>query len=158
MSNANHSEYYASFSPEPMNSVLPVAKVEEAHRHEPAKADVSILSKGLCFKGEITGTNSLLIEGGFEGAINLPNGRVTIGHSGQVGANITAREIVMFGKIRGNVSALDRVDIRVEGALNGDVAAARIRIEDGAFFMGLIDIREPAPKIMAVPSQARPQV
>ena len=61
-------------------------------------------------------------------------------------ANISAREIVVLGKVRGNVSATDRVDIRAEGSLSGDVAAARISIEDGAFFKGGIDIRKPDAK------------
>jgi cytoskeletal protein CcmA (bactofilin family) len=69
-----------------------------------------------------------------------------VGRNGQVSANITAREIVVLGKVRGNVSATDRVDIRAEGSLNGDVAAARISIEDGAFFKGGIDIRKPDSK------------
>ena len=79
-------------------------------------------------------------------AINLPGNRVTVGRNGQVAANITAREIVVLGKVHGNVTATDRVDIRAEGALNGDVAAARISIEDGAFFKGGIDIRKPDGK------------
>ena len=84
-----------------------------------------------------------------EGSINLPGNRVTVGQHGQVAASmavcITAREIVVMGKIHGNVSASDRVDIRAEGALTGDVSAARISIEDGAFFKGGIDIRKPEP-------------
>ena len=81
-----------------------------------------------------------------EGSINLPGSRVTVGRNGQVAANITAREIVVLGKIRGNVSASDRVDIRAEGSLNGDVTVARISIEDGAYFKGGIDIRKPEAK------------
>jgi cytoskeletal protein CcmA (bactofilin family) len=69
-----------------------------------------------------------------------------VGRNGQVGANITAREVVVLGKVKGNVSATDRVDIRAEGSLNGDVSAARISIEDGAFFKGGIDIRKPDSK------------
>jgi cytoskeletal protein CcmA (bactofilin family) len=63
-----------------------------------------------------------------------------------VAANITSREIVVLGKVRGNITATDRVDIRSEGALTGDVTAARISIEDGAFFKGGIDIRKPDAK------------
>jgi cytoskeletal protein CcmA (bactofilin family) len=78
-----------------------------------------------------------------------------VGRNGQVSASITAREIVVLGKIRGNVSATDRVDIRAEGALTGDVSAARISIEDGAFFKGGIDIRKPEAKpATAAPSAA----
>ena len=111
------------------------------------------LGKGLFIKGEITGTESLYIDGKVEGAINLPGNRLTIGRNGQVSANITAREVVVLGKVKGNVSATDRVDIRAEGSLNGDVSAARISIEDGAFFKGGIDIRKPDAKPDAKPAQ-----
>jgi cytoskeletal protein CcmA (bactofilin family) len=94
-------------------------------------------------KGEVSGSESLYIDGKVEGAINLPGNRVTIGRNGQVAANILAREIVVLGKVRGNCQSSDRVDIRSEGSLTGDVVAARISIEDGAFFKGGIDIRKP---------------
>jgi cytoskeletal protein CcmA (bactofilin family) len=115
---------------------------ESPTRAQAATADQATIGKGLFIKGEITGSESLYIDGKVEGAINLPGNRVTVGRNGQVGANITAREVVVLGKVRGNVSASDRVDIRAEGSLNGDVAAARISIEDGAFFKGGIDIRK----------------
>lgn len=101
------------------------------------------IGKGLYIKGEITGSESLYVDGKIEGSVNLPGNRVTIGRNGQVAASINAREIVVLGKVRGNIVATDRVDIRAEGALTGDVAAARISIEDGAFFKGGIDIRKP---------------
>jgi len=94
-------------------------------------------------KGEVSGSESLYLDGKVEGAINLPGNRVTIGRNGQVAANISAREIVVLGKVRGNCQAADRIDIRAEGSLTGDVVAARISIEDGAFFKGGIDIRKP---------------
>jgi cytoskeletal protein CcmA (bactofilin family) len=81
-----------------------------------------------------------------EGSINLSGNRVTIGRNGVVAANINAREIVVLGKVRGNLTASDRVDIRNDGSLTGDVIAARISIEDGAFFKGGIDIRKPGQK------------
>jgi cytoskeletal protein CcmA (bactofilin family) len=120
-----------------------------------SSADQATIGKGLLVKGEITGSESLFIDGKVEGSINLPGNRVTVGRNGQVSASITAREIVVLGKIRGNVSATDRVDIRAEGALTGDVSAARISIEDGAFFKGGIDIRKPEAKpATAAPSAA----
>ena len=67
---------------------------------------------------------------------------MTVGRNGVVAANINAREIVVLGKVRGNLTASDRVDIRSDGSLTGDVMAARISIEDGAFFKGGIDIRK----------------
>ncbi len=101
------------------------------------------IGKSLVVKGEVSGSESLYIDGKVEGAINLPGNRVTIGRNGQVAANISAREVVVLGKVRGNCQASDRVDIRSEGSLTGDVIAARISIEDGAFFKGGIDIRKP---------------
>jgi cytoskeletal protein CcmA (bactofilin family) len=77
-----------------------------------------------------------------EGSINLSGNRVTVGRNGVVAANINAREIVVLGKVRGNLTASDRVDIRSDGSLTGDVVAARISIEDGAYFKGGIDIRK----------------
>ncbi len=69
-----------------------------------------------------------------------------MGRNGVVAANISAREIVVLGKVRGNMTASDRVDIRGEGSLTGDVVAQRISIEDGAYFKGGIDIRKPGQK------------
>src|SRR5207248_3037499 len=89
-----------------------------------------------------SGSESLYIDGRVEGAINLPGNRVTVGRNGQVTANVNAREIVDLGKLKGNLNASDRVDIRNEGSLTGDVVCQRISIEDGAFFKGGIDIRK----------------
>ena len=101
------------------------------------------IGKSLIIKGEVTGSESLYIDGKVEGSIQLPGNRVTVGRNGQVNANINAREVVVLGKVRGNLTASDRVDIRNEGSLTGDVVAQRISIEDGAFFKGGIDIRKP---------------
>ena len=76
------------------------------------------LGKSLVIKGEVTGSESLYIDGRVEGSINLPGNRVTVGRNGVVSANISAREIVVLGKVRGNMTASDRVDIRGEGSLD----------------------------------------
>ena len=110
-------------------------------------AEQATIGKSLVIKGEVTGSESLYIDGRVEGSINLAGNRVTIGRNGVVAANINAREIVVLGKVRGNLTASDRVDIRNDGSLTGDVVAARISIEDGAFFKGGIDIRKPGQKV-----------
>jgi len=136
----------ATPNPEPQAPAHAAPSAESASRVGAPAGDQAVISKGLFVKGEISGSESLYIDGKVEGAISLPGNRVTIGRNGQVGANVTAREVVVMGKVRGNVSASDRVDIRAEGALSGDVSAARISIEDGAFFKGGIDIRKPDAK------------
>ena len=108
--------------------------------------DQATIGKSLVIKGEVTGSESLYIDGRVEGSINLAGNRVTIGRNGIVNANINAREIVVTGKVKGNLVASDRVDIRNEGSLTGDVVAQRISIEDGAFFKGGIDIRKAGGK------------
>lgn len=110
----------------------------------------STIGKGLVIKGDISGTDSLFIDGTVEGSVNLPSGRVTVGFKGRVEAGmnaskklrITAREIVIMGDVRGNVSAADRVEIRAEGKLTGDVSTSSISIADGGFFKGFIDARK----------------
>jgi cytoskeletal protein CcmA (bactofilin family) len=121
---------YNNSTPKPLNSATAVS-------------DQATIGKSLVIKGEVTGSESLYIDGRVEGSIHLPGNRVTVGRNGVVAANITAREAVILGKVRGNVTATDRVDIRNEGSLTGDVVAQRISIEDGAFFKGGIDIRKP---------------
>ena len=126
--------------PAPVHTAAPA--VESPNRAPSPAGDQAVISKGVYVKGEISGTESMFIDGKVEGSISLPGNRVTVGRNGQVNASVTAREVVVMGKIKGNVSASDRVDIRAEGALNGDVSAARISIEDGAFFKGGIDIKK----------------
>ncbi len=150
-----------NLTPEPPRPT-PVSPVMETPSRTPvasaSTSDQATIGKGLFIKGEITGSESLFIDGKVDGAINLPGNRVTVGRNGQVAANVTAREVVILGKIRGNVSASDRVDIRAEGSLAGDVAAARISIEDGAYFKGGIDIRKPeAAKSASANSAAAPE-
>ena len=145
-----------SFTPESSRPVQPASSLEHASRPPVTAGDQASIGKSLLIKGEITGAESLFIDGKVEGSINLPGNRVTVGRNGQVTASIAAREIVILGKVRGNISASDKVDIRAEGALTGDVTAARISIEDGAFFKGGIDIKKPEAK-SGSPAPAAPE-
>jgi cytoskeletal protein CcmA (bactofilin family) len=138
-------------SPEPQQRTF-TPPAEPLNVPRPASAPLNTqeqatLGKSLVIKGEVTGSESLYIDGRVEGSINLPGNRVTVGRNGVVSANISAREIVVLGKVRGNMTASDRVDIRGEGSLTGDVVAQRISIEDGAYFKGGIDIRKPGQKV-----------
>jgi len=121
-------------------------------------SDQATIGKSLVIKGEVTGSESLYIDGRVEGSINLSGNRVTVGRNGVVAANINAREIVVLGKVRGNLTASDRVDIRSDGSLTGDVVAARISIEDGAFFKGGIDIRKAGGAVASKPEEVTKSV
>lgn len=132
-----------AFTPAPVAEPSPVTAPRNAVVNSNEQATIG---KSLVIKGEVTGSESLYIDGRVEGSINLSGNRVTVGRNGVVSANVTAREIVVLGKVRGNLNATDRVDIRNEGSLTGDVVAQRISIEDGAFFKGGIDIRKPGQK------------
>lgn len=121
---------------------LPAPTSEADSRTQLSSNEPASIGKGLVVRGEISGSDSLVIEGRAEGNIHLDGNRVTVGRNGQASANISAREVVVMGKVRGNITATDRVDIRAEGAVIGDLSAPRISIEDGAFFKGAIDIRK----------------
>jgi len=151
---SNPGPVHHSPATEPAYPATPAPAPEPVHRPAVMAGDQATIGKGLLVKGEITGTESLFVDGKVEGSINLPGNRVTVGRNGSVTASISAREIVILGKVRGNVAASDRVDIRAEGALTGDVTAARISIEDGAFFKGGIDIKR--TEVKAAPAAPAP--
>ena len=95
-------------------------------------------------KGEIHSEEDLIIEGQVEGSIDVPEHRLTVGATGRVEVNtIKAREVVVIGSLKGSIDATDKVLIRKDAQLVGDVQTAGIVIEDGAFFKGGIDIRRP---------------
>ena len=93
-------------------------------------------------KGEVSGSEPLYIDGQVEGTITIMENRLTIGRNGSVTANITAKELVVMGKLSGNVNVTERVAIRGEGSLTGDVVAQRLSIEDGAFFKGSVELKK----------------
>jgi cytoskeletal protein CcmA (bactofilin family) len=122
----------------------------------PMASSSASIGKSIILRGEVSGCESLYIEGKVEGTIDLPGNRVTIARNGEVLADIRAREIVVLGKVHGNCHATDRVDIRSEGSLTGNVVAARISIEDGALFKGGIELRKPAtPDVQSLEGQKR---
>jgi len=114
--------------------------------------DQANIGRTLVIKGEVTGAESLFIDGRVEGTISFPDNRVTIGRNGNVAANITAKEVVIMGKVQGNVEASDRLDIRSEGVLSGDVITHRISVEEGAILKGGVEVRNPEKK------EQKPQV
>lgn len=148
--------------PEPVRPLPSVPPSSEPTQPRPTAGpstaptgEQATIGKSLVIKGEISGSETLYIDGQVEGSVNMPGNRVIVGRNGNVSANIAAREVVVLGKVLGNIHASDRVDIRSEGALTGDVIAQRISIEDGAFFKGGIDIRKPGNGTTAGSSTAK---
>ena len=106
-----------------------------------APIDQATIGRSVVIKGEISGSESLYIDGRIEGTISFADNRVTVGRNGVVAANITAREVVIMGKVTGNIECSDRVDIRSEGSLTGDIVSQRISIEDGALLKGSVQVK-----------------
>jgi len=98
------------------------------------------LGASLQIKGHITGTEDLQIDGKVDGPISLRGHGLTVGPAAQLTSEIHAREVIVYGKVVGNVHARDRVDVKSDGSVIGDISTARISIEDGAQFKGRIEI------------------
>ncbi len=98
------------------------------------------LGASLHVKGEITGNEDLTIDGSVEGLVHLEDRKLTVGASARVTADVIAREVVVYGNVKGNLRARDRIEIKKDGSVVGDLTTARIMIEDGAYFKGSIEI------------------
>jgi cytoskeletal protein CcmA (bactofilin family) len=139
---------------EPMKEGLPLSAAPIRTSTESESGKAASIGKSVTVKGQIFSREALIIDGEVEGAIELNDHRLTVGPNGRVRAGIKAREIVVLGSIDGNVEALDKIDIRKDAKLVGDIKTSRIIIEDGAYFKGSIDIvKNEQPK----PAQPRPQ-
>ncbi|KAA6460282.1 polymer-forming cytoskeletal protein [Acidobacteria bacterium AB60] len=116
--------------------------------HQPGRGDHSVFTQGMTVRGEISGPDPVYVDGVIEGQINIPSERVTVGPHGMVAGTseipcITAREIVVLGVVRGNLVATDRLEIGSAGSVMGNVRTGRLKIEDGSYFQGSIEIHEP---------------
>ena len=111
------------------------------------------IGKSVVIKGQLFAREDLFIDGEIEGSIEMLENRITVGPNGKIVAGIKAREIVVLGTIHGNLEATEKIEIRKDAKLVGDIRTVRIVIEDGAFFKGSIDITKPEAK----PAPARQQ-
>jgi cytoskeletal protein CcmA (bactofilin family) len=141
-------------------STLP-GRTSEPHFESPRGS--AVLGKSVIVNGQIFSREDLTIDGEVEGTVELQEHRLTVGPNGKVIAGIKAREVVVLGTIHGNVETTDKIDIRKDAKLLGDIKTARVVIEDGAYFKGNIDIvraevpkPQPAPKPQPVASATAP--
>jgi cytoskeletal protein CcmA (bactofilin family) len=147
-------------TPEPVaakpvyTAATPVARPAEPTRPDaPRSVDIATIGKSVVVKGELSGSEDLYVDGEVEGSISLRGQSLTIGPNGRVHANVEARNVIVHGRIDGNIKASDRVELRKSASLSGDISTARVAIEEGAFFKGSIDIQktEPAPRLEPKP-------
>lgn len=125
--------------------------------YDSSRGTAAVLGKSVIVKGQIYGREDLTIDGEVEGTVELQEHRLTIGPNGKVTAGVKAREVVVLGTIHGNVEARDKVEIRKEAKLVGDIRTARIVIDDGAYFKGNIDVVRPeVTKNAAAPKPVQP--
>ncbi|HKM82244.1 MAG TPA: polymer-forming cytoskeletal protein [Candidatus Acidoferrum sp.] len=130
------------------NEKKPETKSAEAPRPVDAAAERTTgwLGASLRVKGEISGTEDLLIDGVVEGQIQLDDHKLTVGKTAKLTADINARDVVVYGYVKGNVRAKGRIEIKKDGYVIGNLTTAQIMIEDGADFKGTIEIDRGAPR------------
>jgi cytoskeletal protein CcmA (bactofilin family) len=141
----------------------PVASPKEVRsvdtpRHDTRNSnsnDVAHIGKSVLIKGELSGSEDLYLDGEVEGTIELHQNSLTVGPNARIRAHIHAREVVIHGKVDGNITGSERVELRRSAVLVGDVTTQRISVEDGAFFKGAIDVqREAKQEAKPAPSYA----
>lgn len=144
---ANNTANDAKFSPTPYTPPKNITSSMEQ----------ATIGRSVVIKGDISGAESLYIDGRVEGTINFTDSRVTIGRNAVIVANVTAKEVVVMGTVTGNIHCSDRLDIRSEGTVTGDVVTPRVSIEDGALVKGSVEVRtEKRPQNEKAQAQAKP--
>jgi cytoskeletal protein CcmA (bactofilin family) len=130
-----------------------------------SRTEVAHIGKSVVIKGELSGSEDLYLDGEVEGTIELNRHSLSVGPNGRIRAHVNAREVIIHGKVDGNIKAADRVELKRTAVLVGDIQTQRITIEDGAYFKGTIDIQREAKKetasysaAAAAPAGANPQV
>ena len=109
-------------------------------------SSASRLGASLHIKGDISGKEDLHLDGNVEGLIQLEDCKLTLGTSAKLTGDVVAREVVVYGSVKGNLRGCDRIEIKKDGSVNGDLTTARIMIEDGAYFKGSIEIDKSSEK------------
>jgi cytoskeletal protein CcmA (bactofilin family) len=120
--------------------------------------DIVNIGKSVVIKGELNGSEDLTIEGHVEGTIQLRDHVLTIGPNGKIKALVFAKAVIVLGEVTGNVTASDKVDIRDNGSVDGDIVSPRVAIAEGAHFRGSVDMqRKGAAASPSAPKAAAPQ-
>ena len=135
--------------PTSMSTGVSGPRLEASHSME---KDIVNIGKSVVIKGELNGSEDLTIEGHVEGTIQLRDHVLTIGPNGKIKAQVFAKAVIVLGEVTGNVTASDKVDIRDNGSVDGDIVSPRVAIAEGAHFRGSVDMqRKAAPQPHAAP-------
>jgi cytoskeletal protein CcmA (bactofilin family) len=135
---------------DPAGSPLPAGPASQLREPAMPAQQTAAIAASMRIKGDIRTNEELLIDGEVEGSVES-HSVLTVGPNGKVRANIKAREVIVFGKVQGNVDVVEKIAIREQGSLVGDIKTAGISIDDGAYFKGCIDIIRPEPKTTTKP-------
>jgi cytoskeletal protein CcmA (bactofilin family) len=124
----------------------PVQPVDTSAASKPRPGDNNELKsvqfgRSICVKGDITGSEDLAVDGQVDGRIDLPNHTLTVGPNATICADITAKTVMIFGTVLGSVTAHERIEIRRSGSVEGNVACARLVVQDGAILSGKVETR-----------------
>ncbi len=128
----------------------------EAKRH--MEKDVVNIGKSVVIKGELNGSEDLTVEGNVEGKIELREHVLTIGPHGKIKAEVFAKAVIVLGEVVGNITASEKVDIRDNGSVDGDIVSPRVAIAEGAHFRGSVDMQRKAAAAPAAKTDAKPAV
>jgi cytoskeletal protein CcmA (bactofilin family) len=121
-------------------------EMEAQSMDAPQTGEFAHIGKSVVIKGELSGSEDLYVEGNVEGKIELRNHSLTVGPNGTVKADVSAKAVVIQGKLDGSVNASDRVELRKSAVVTGDLSTQRIAIEEGAFLKGKVDVQREAGK------------
>ena len=120
------------------------------------ESGAAVIGKSVQIRGEVKGSEDLLVDGQVEGTITLSESRLTIGPNAKVEAHVSARDVVVLGTLNGNITATGRIELRQGSNLNGDISAARLSIEENAIFKGKVDLVQGAKTVVAEPQAQVP--
>src|SRR5271157_4108848 len=136
---------------EPKKENTAVSSMPQGRFEPETRGGAASIGKAVKIVGQIYSKEDLYVDGDLEGTVEALEHKLTVGPNGNIHAGVKAREVVALGTIQGNVEAADRIEIRKDAKLVGDIRTARIVIEDGAYFKGSIDIIKPEPAKVSLP-------
>ena len=148
---------------EPVREAIPTTTYPTRRVEEATTRAAAVIGKTILVKGSVSGKEDLLVDGRMDGDVDLPENRLTVGPGGHIEGKIRAREIVIYGVVQGNLEASERVEIRKNAKVIGDLKASRPVIEDEAYFKGNVETirvdppKPPRPAPAATPAPADAQ-